>query len=210
MRNQSTWATRGGASFAFFALIGLVFVSSVAWLSAADKAATAKPGSAVSEFPDDYFFYSSSNETQQKLNELVGKKMPELSVSDWINGEIKPEDMKGKVVVIDLWATWCGPCVAAIPHNNELMSKYKDRGLLVVGVCTSRSGQEKLGDSVKEHKIGYPVCKDPDLKTEKAYQISFYPTYVAVDRNGNIRAAGLRPDKVEEVVKKLLDEKAAS
>ena len=162
------------------------------------------------EFPSDHFFYPHGEAHQKKLDGLVGKKMPELSVSGWMNGQVKPEDMQGKVVVIDLWATWCGPCVAAIPHNNELMSKYKDRGLLVVGVCTSRSGQEKLGDSVKEHKIGYPVCKDPDLKTEKAYQISFYPTYVAVDRNGNIRAAGLRPDKVEEVVKKLLDEKAAS
>src|SRR5205807_2576009 len=143
-----------------------LFVSSVAWLSAADTAATAKPGSAVSEFPDDYFFYPSSNETQQKLNELVGKKMPELSVSDWINGEIKPEDMKGKVVVIDLWATWCGPCIASIPHNNEMLKKFKDKGLVIVGVCSNSRGQEKLEATVKAKKIEYPVCKDPDLKTQ--------------------------------------------
>lgn len=161
------------------------------------------------EFPADYFFNEPADPDQQKLNTLVGKKMPELAVSGWQNGEVKSDDMKGKVVVVDLWATWCGPCVAAIPHNNELMEKYKDKGLVIVGVCTSRNGQDKLGQAIEKYKIAYPVCKDPDLKTEKEYKIAFYPTYVAIDRKGIVRAIGLRPDHVEDVVKKLLDEKAA-
>ena len=163
---------------------------------------------ADAEFGDDYHFYPASNATQKKLDTLVGKKMPELSVSGWINGEVKAEDMKGKVIVIDIWATWCGPCIASIPHNNEMLEAHKKDGLVIVGVCSSKNGQEKLEKVVEDKKIAYPVCKDPDLKTEKAFNLGFYPTYIIVDRKGNVRSAGMRPDKVEEVVKKLLAEKA--
>jgi thiol-disulfide isomerase/thioredoxin len=181
-----------------FVLAGLSILLAGSWLYA---------GGGKPEFGDEYFFNPHSDPTQQKLDALVGKKMPELQVSGWVNGEVKPEDMKHKVVVIDLWATWCPPCRAAIPHTNDLAAKYKDKGLVVVGVCTSSNGQDKLDAAVTGLKIQYPVCKDPDLKTEKAYNLGFYPTYVAIDKKGIVRAAGLLPEKVEEVVQKLLAEK---
>jgi thiol-disulfide isomerase/thioredoxin len=195
---------------ALLAASALLLAAAATALRAAEKPASEKPAaaSATPEFGDDYFFYGHNDAHQQKLDDLVGKKMPELHVSAWQNGEVKPDDMKGKVVLLDIWATWCGPCLAAIPHNNELLEKYKDKGLVIVGVCSSRNGQEKLGDVVSAKNIAYPVCKDPDLKTEKAYNLSFYPTYIAIDRKGIVRAAGLRPDKVGEVVDKLLAEKA--
>ncbi len=167
-------------------------------------------GGTQPEFGDDFFFYPHSNTKQQKLDSLVGKPAPQLQVADWINGEIKPDDTKGKVMLVDIWATWCGPCLRSIPHNNEMNEKFKEKGLVIVGVCSSGKGQEKLNAvaNAKETKINYPACKDPGDKTAKAFNLGFYPTYVVIDRKGMVRAAGVRPDKVEAIVEKLLEEKA--
>ena len=135
--------------------------------------------------------------------------MPALDLTEWINGEVKPADMKGKVVIVDFYATWCGPCIAAIPHNNEMLKKYKDQGLVIVGVCSSSRGQEKMAAQAKEKGIQYPIARDAKLKSEKAWQVHYYPTYALVDRKGIVRVIGLQPENVEKVVKKLLAEPAS-
>jgi cytochrome c biogenesis protein CcmG, thiol:disulfide interchange protein DsbE len=157
------------------------------------------------EFPKDWFWHD--DEAQRAKHEaLLGKPMPTLDLSDWKNGEVKPDDMKGKVVVVDFWSTWCGPCIAAIPHNNEMMEKYKDKGVIVLGVCTNARGQEKYDAVVTSKGIKYPSARDKDTKSEKAWGVMWYPTYAVVDRKGNVRAIGLKPDAVEKVVEKLVVE----
>jgi thiol-disulfide isomerase/thioredoxin len=162
----------------------------------------------ASEFPESWT-WDDKPEMRTDHAALEGKPMPALTVSDWLNGAVKPEDMKGKVVVVDFYATWCGPCMAAIPHNNELLKKYKGKGLVIVGVCTSRRGQEIMEANAKEKGIEYPVARDPQEKAEKTWAVHYYPTYAIVDRKGTVRIIGLQPDHVEEVVKKLLDESVA-
>jgi thiol-disulfide isomerase/thioredoxin len=156
------------------------------------------------EFPRDWFGHDDDAQ-RAKHAELVGKPMPPLTVTDWINGEVKPQDMKGKVVVIDLWGTWCDPCIAAIPKNNELMQRWGE-DVIIIGVCTSKQGQEDYEKVVKEKGIKYHACRDPDCKTLDAYRVMFYPTYAVIDKKGNLRAIGLYHERILNVVEKLLKE----
>ncbi len=159
------------------------------------------------EFPDNWT-WDDDAKVRAEHKALEGKPMPSLSLTEWVNGEVKPDDMKGKVVVVDFYATWCGPCMAAIPHNNELLKKYKSKGLVIVGVCTSARGQEKMKQTAKDKGMEYPTARDRDLKSQEAWAVQYYPTYAVVDRKGIVRIIGLQPDNVEKVVKKLLDEPA--
>ena len=167
----------------------------------------AGPVARAGEFPDDWT-WDKTPEGRATHSALEGKPMPAFHVSDWINGGITTADIKGKVIVVDLYATWCGPCMRAIPHNNELLKKYKDQGLVIVGVCTSNHGQESFVANAQAHGIAYPAARDPELKTEKAWAVHYYPTYAIIDRKGIVRVVGLQPGHVEEVVKKLLAEPA--
>src|SRR5262245_65808686 len=110
----------------------------------------------ASEFPDKWT-WDDDAANRAAHAALEGKPMPALDLKDWINGEVKTADMKGKVVVLDFYATWCGPCMKAIPHNNQLSKKYKNQGLVIIGVCTSGQGQETFTANAKKYGIDYPA-----------------------------------------------------
>src|SRR5882724_4084392 len=159
----------------------------------------------ASEFPEAWTWDRKPNARDEHAA-LEGKPMPALDLTGWVNGQIKAEEMKGKVVIVDFYATWCGPCMAAIPHNNELLKKYKDKGLLILGVCTNSRGQEKMEQTARDKGMEYPTARDPQLRSQKAWAVHYYPTYAIVDRKGIVRIIGVQPSQVEKVVEKLLNE----
>lgn len=140
----------------------------------------------------------------RRLASINATTPPELDVSNWINGEMTPEDLKGKIVVLDFWATWCGPCIASIPKNNALAQKYGD-DVVLIGVCHDR-GAERMAEMVKSRNIRYPVCHDVGNTTINAYMVNGYPDYYVFDRQGRLRVPDCRNSKVEAAIKFLMAE----
>lgn len=139
---------------------------------------------------------------------MIGKPAPPLSLSGWLNGEVKSTEMKGKIVVVDFWATWCVPCLGGIPHNNELARKYASRGVLMIGACGSGKGEEKMEIFARLMKMSYPTGRVTPASTA-AWNVMWWPTYGVVDRRGILRAIGLKPSYLERVIGALLEEQPA-
>jgi thiol-disulfide isomerase/thioredoxin len=112
-------------------------------------------------------------------------------ISNWFNS--KPLDiasLRGKVVLVDFWTYGCINCVNTLPHVTELYAKYKDRGLVIVGIHTPEFPFEKSAGNVqaalKRHGIAYPVAQDNESKTWNAYRNQYWPAQYIVDRGGQI------------------------
>lgn len=121
-------------------------------------------------------------------------KAPEFTgIYKWLNTK-KPltlKGLRGKVVLIDFWTYTCINCIRTLPYVTSWYDKYKDKGLVVVGVHTPEFEFEKntanVLNAIKQYKIHYPVAQDNDYETWRAYDNHYWPAKYLIDKDGNIR-----------------------
>jgi thiol-disulfide isomerase/thioredoxin len=102
-------------------------------------------------------------------------------------GEIRLSQFKGKVVLLDFWATWCGPCREAIPGVEDLYEKNRSRGLEVLGVALERDNGESIPAFMESHKMTYPVGMPTNIDDVVRFSTGSIPLTVIVDKKGQIR-----------------------
>lgn len=137
---------------------------------------------------------------KQAVTLKVGDKAPELKIDAWVKGEQITGFEKGKVYVVEFWATWCGPCIKNIPHLTELQKEYKD--VAFIGVAASERGddakskQEKVEKFVKDKgdEMGYRVAFDGDREMSKDWMQAAgqggIPCAFIVDGEGKVAFIG--------------------
>ena len=116
------------------------------------------------------------------------KKAPEFSLKDSTGKPLKLSDLKGKVVLLNFWATWCGPCKIEIPWFIEFEQKYKDKGFAVLGVSMDEEGWKDVKPYVESKKINYRVVVGDDSTATLYGGVDSLPTTFILDREGKIAA----------------------
>jgi peroxiredoxin len=111
---------------------------------------------------------------------------------------------KGKVVVLDFWATWCGPCRAEIPGYVKLQDKYKDKGLVIIGVSLDQAGPEVVKKFIGDFHLNYQVVMGDDAVVEAFGGVDGIPTTFLIDRTGTIRDKKVGAMETAEYEKVLL------
>ncbi len=142
-------------------------------------------------------------------NLSVGKTAPQVTSRDLDEKPTKLSDLKGKVVVLDIWATWCGPCRAMIPHEREMVEKLKDKPFALISISADDK-KETLTEFLEKEKMPWTHWwegrRDGGIIND--WNVRFFPTIYVIDAKGVIRHKGLRGKQLEEAVEKLLEEMA--
>jgi DsbE subfamily thiol:disulfide oxidoreductase len=138
---------------------------------------------------------------------MVGKQAPVWEVKDAQGKTFRSSDVKGKVAVVNFWATWCGPCRAEIPNLIELQKRYGPEGLVIVGISLDEEGAAVVEPFIKRLGVNYPVVIGTKAVDEAFGGVEAIPAVFVIDRDGKIvsQHEGLVAKEVlEQEIKPLL------
>jgi len=148
--------------------------------------------------------YKADLASEEVRRKISSGKPPAIDAARWLNsGELPWDKLRGKVVLLDFWGTWCGPCVKKLPDVQRLADKFRDRGLVVIGIH-SAEGSDTCQEFVEKNKISYPIAIDSG-KTEEAYAIAAWPTVFVIDKTGKIVSGYTSDLPTDETIDALLE-----
>jgi thiol-disulfide isomerase/thioredoxin len=144
----------------------------------------------------------------------VGDALPDLTSLN-LEGKL-PDSLKGKVVIVDFWASWCGPCAQSFPVLDELQKKYKDQGLVIVAASVDEKAS-KMEAFLKKNPVSFTVVRDAEHKLVATAEPQTMPTSFIIDRDGKVRflhsgfhGAKTQKEYVEEIESLLASKPLAS
>jgi thiol-disulfide isomerase/thioredoxin len=126
---------------------------------------------------------------------IVGHDAPDFALAivangPSVDGEAKtllgPRDLRGRAVLIDFWATWCGPCRKEAPIVEAIARQWRDRGVTVLGVDTDAPGQGDPRAFAAQYGLSYPIVRDALGETMHKYGVEYLPTLVVISRTGRV------------------------
>jgi cytochrome c biogenesis protein CcmG/thiol:disulfide interchange protein DsbE len=118
--------------------------------------------------------------------EKTRKAAPEFSLKDSTGATVKLSDYKGKIVLLNFWATWCGPCKIEIPWFIEFEKTYKDKGFAVLGVSMDEEGWDVVRPYVERAKVNYRIVIGDDTMAQQYGGVDSLPTSFLIDKEGRI------------------------
>ena len=120
-----------------------------------------------------------------EADEMIGKKAPDFTLADMKGAKISLREFKGKVVLLNFWATWCPPCKAEIPSMNRAFRMFSDKGLVILAVSSDRS-KDHIERFMARMPLEFTVLPDPENEIAKIYKVFALPTSFLIDRDGMI------------------------
>ena len=146
----------------------------------------------------------------KKMKDTIGiNKPPKDFTLTLLSGEsFTLSKQKGKVVLVDFWASWCGPCVKEMPSLKKTYDQYRSKGFEIIGISLDKT-KDKLTHFIKENALKWPISFSGDYwkdKTVALYGVRSIPSTWLVDKKGILRHTNLRGEELEHAVAELLEE----
>jgi thiol-disulfide isomerase/thioredoxin len=160
----------------------------------------------IFEPPEGASLVEEFNRPMPKKSELIGKSAPGFTLMDLDGAEVKLSDFKGKVVLIDFWATWCGPCVQAMPQIQSLFENYKGKDVVILGINSWERAQDRVKPFLEEQNITYRILVDLDNEVIAKFRVTGIPTFFIIDKKGIIRHSHIGLPSDENIIQKNIDE----
>jgi len=120
------------------------------------------------------------------MAEVAQDAAPDFTLKSQKNGNLKLSELRGKVVLINFWASWCGPCRQEMPVLDELYRHYRSLDFTILGVNVEQNSDDAKS-LLKDVPVTFPILFDTENKISKLYDVKGMPSTVLVDRDGNIR-----------------------